>query len=423
MQSLQVVRSPIAVAVFTMLLATPVAAAPDPAASAEALAMLKVVLDHRPASLAALADQPFARIALTANDAAFAHTLIWTAHVDELRRRRARELASGVILDRGLAMPFSVRVFGQRPARGHSLWISLHGGGGVQREANDEQWRNQQRLYSIDEGYYVAPRAPTDAWNMWGQLHVERMLHRLIEDMIAVRGVDPDRVYLIGYGAGGDGVYQLAPRMADAWASAAMMAGHPNHASPLSLRNVAFAVQVGALDTAYDRNLAAADFGRQLGRLRAADPGGYEHLVKLHPGKGSWMDLEDAAALPWMAGFRRNARPERVVWSHAGAAHDRLYWLAIPAGASTGDALVIATQQGGHVAIETAERVNRLVIYLDDRMADLDRDIAVSHGGTPVFIGPAKRSIGTMLRTLADRGDPALMFDAEVTVALPGALR
>lgn len=196
-------------------------------------------------------------------------------------------------------------------------------------------------------------------------------------------------------------------------------AGHPNGASPLSLRNVAFAVQVGALDTAYDRNLAAKDYGVQLDTLRAADPGGYEHFVKLHPDKGLWMDLDDAVALPWMAGFRRNARPDRVVWKQGGAPHERSYWLAVPPGTLKGDALVIATQHAGHIEIETAEKVSRLVIRLDDQMADLDMNLSISYRGKLVFVGPATRTISTMLRTLADRGDPGLMFDAEVTVDLP----
>src|SRR5687767_8184070 len=64
-----------AVMSVAVLMATRVAvAAPDAHASAEALATLKLVLAHRPASLTALADQPFARIALTGNDAAIAHT-------------------------------------------------------------------------------------------------------------------------------------------------------------------------------------------------------------------------------------------------------------------------------------------------------------------------------------------------------------
>ena len=53
--------------------------------------------------------------------------------------------------------------------------------------------------------------------------------------MIMLYEVDPNKVYLMGYSAGGDGVYQLAPRMADRFAAAAMMAGHPNETSPLGL--------------------------------------------------------------------------------------------------------------------------------------------------------------------------------------------
>jgi hypothetical protein len=33
--------------------------------------------------------------------------------------------------------------------------------------------------------------------------------------------------------------------------------------------------------------------------------------------------------------------------------------------------------------------------------------------------GPVKRSIQTLARTLADRGDPELLFPAEISVAIP----
>ena len=42
--------------------------------------------------------------------------------------------------------------------------------------------------------------------------------------------------------------------MADQLAGAAMMAGHPNNAAIWNLRNIAFSVQVGQLDHAYDRS-------------------------------------------------------------------------------------------------------------------------------------------------------------------------
>ena len=39
-----------------------------------------------------------------------------------------------------LTMPLWWRVYGQKPADGYSLYISLHGGGGVPAADNDQQW-------------------------------------------------------------------------------------------------------------------------------------------------------------------------------------------------------------------------------------------------------------------------------------------
>ena len=109
---------------------------------------------------------------------------------------------------------------------------------------------------------------------------------------LCMYGSNPNRVYFMGYSAGGDGVYQLAPRMADRLAAASMMAGHPNDASPLGLRNIGFAIHVGALDSGYNRNKVAAKWSEQLATLQKRDPEGYLHAVKIHKGLGHWMKLE-----------------------------------------------------------------------------------------------------------------------------------
>jgi pimeloyl-ACP methyl ester carboxylesterase len=85
------------------------------------------------------------------------------------------------------------------------------------------------------------------------------MFARLIDDFVAVRGVHPAKVYLLGYSAGGDGVWQLAPRMPDRFAAAAMMAGHTNGVSTLGVRNLPFAMFVGGADTAYNRHKVVAE--------------------------------------------------------------------------------------------------------------------------------------------------------------------
>ena len=64
----------------------------------------------------------------------------------------------------------------------------------------------------------------------------------------------------------------------------------------------------------------------------------------------------------------------------------------------------------------------KLLIRLDDRMVDLDKPVTVTHGGKELFDGHAAADDRRRWsKTLAGRGDPRLMFDAEVAVDLPGA--
>jgi poly(3-hydroxybutyrate) depolymerase len=393
----------------------------DAARSAEVLKALRAALDAGPKSLADVGGMELAKKPLTKADAAAAREMLWKAHAAMIKRERAAEVKDRLIKDGDKEMPFYYKTFGKKPAAGWSLWISLHGGGGAPKSVNDSQWENQKKLYTVEEGIYLAPRAPTNTWNLWHEGHIDRMFGRLIEDLTVLEGVNPDRVYVLGYSAGGDGVYQLAPRMADTWAAAAMMAGHPNGVSLLSLRNVPFALQVGGNDSAYNRNKVAREYAEQLEKLYEADPNGYTHFVKIHEGKGHWMDLQDKAALPWMAKFTRNPTPDRVVWKQSGTPHDRSYWLAVPPGEAKGDSLVVARREGQTVEITQAEKVGNLLVRLDDRMADLDKPVTIKCDGKELFSGKAARTVGVMVKTLAGRGDPKLMFDAEVSVTLPAA--
>jgi poly(3-hydroxybutyrate) depolymerase len=395
--------------------------AADAGKSAEAIKTLKAALASHPVSLADLAEKDFSKVPLTKADAATARELLWKAHADMIRKERSAEVKDRVLQEGKLDMPFFYKTFGEKPKGGHSLWISLHGGGGAPARVNDQQYENQKKLYTLDEGVYLAPRAPTNTWNLWHEAHIDRLFGRLIEDLIVLEDVNPDKVYVMGYSAGGDGVYQLAPRMADYWAGAAMMAGHPNGVSLLSLRNVPFALQVGANDAAYNRNKVAKEYGDQLEKLQSDDKKGYPHYVKIHEGKGHWMDREDKVALPWLAKFTRDPVPDLVVWKQTGTPHERSYWLAVPPGEAKNDTLVVARRDGQNVEITKLEKVGKLLIRLDDRMADLDRPVTVTHAGKELFAGTPSRTIGTLVKTLVGRGDPKFMFDAEVSVDLPSA--
>ncbi len=366
---------------------------------------------------AQLGDQDFAKAQIRKSEVDGILDILWKHHVATIRKERAKEVESRLIEITGHKMPFWYRTFGEKPKNGRSLYISMHGGGGAPKEVNDQQWENQKKLYAPDEGIYLAPRAPTDTWNLWHEAHIDACFDRLIEDLIVFEDVDPDRVYIMGYSAGGDGVYQLAPRIADRLAAAAMMAGHPNETRPDGLRNIGFALHMGANDSAYDRNKIAAQWIEKLDELSKSDPGGYVHVGELHAGKGHWMDREDKVAVPWMAKFTRDPRPLKVVWLQDDVTHRRFYWLGMDD--PKGGERVVAKRGGQTFEILEATGVSTLRIYLDDIMVDLDDDVIVTWGGKEVFRGKATRNIAEMSRTLDERGDPHGVYSAEITVHAP----
>ncbi|MCF7973980.1 MAG: alpha/beta hydrolase [Phycisphaerae bacterium] len=364
------------------------------------------------------ADQAFAKVALSKKDAIEAASALWKAHVDRTGDELAKEWTDKQVHASGQTMKFDYKVFGEKPEHGWSLYISMHGGGGTTSRVNDRQWQNQIGLYTLEEGIYVAPRAPTDTWNLWHQAHIDALLDRLIEGAVIVKDVNIDRVYIMGYSAGGDGVFQLAPRMADRWAAAAMMAGHPNEASPLGLRNIGFTLHMGGEDAAYNRNQVAAQWKDKLSALRNEDPNGYAHVVQIHEGLGHWMNREDAVAIPWMHQFTRTPWPDRVVWFQDDVTHDRFYWLAVSEDNRKTGTLVEVDRHGQDIVITKASGLEALTLLLNDNMMDLDRPVTVHHQGKTLFDGVVPRHIVSIDHSIRNRHDPELIFSAEVTVKL-----
>lgn len=325
--------------------------------------------------------------------------LIKSEIVEKLKKDRSAELESKQIDLAGKSLRWEERVFGESPAGGRSLWISMHGGGGAPPAVNDQQWRNQVGLYEPAEGIYVAPRGPTDNWNLWHEPHVDPMFDRLIEDYVAIRGVDPNRVYLMGYSAGGDGVWQLGPRMADRFAAAAMMAGHPNDASLLPLRNLPFAIFVGANDAAYKRNEVVAEKAAELDRLEVENPGCYVHMTRIYPNTGHWMNRRDAEALPWMAKYSRNPWPKKVAWIQDDVTHPDFYWLAIPAATAKAKQKIEAEVNGQTIRIK-GDVPEGLSVRLSDEILDLDQTLNIIINEREVFSGRMVRDADVIRESL-----------------------
>lgn len=328
---------------------------------------------------------------------------LWAKQLETLAVERLPEMEANEVKAAGKTMRLLEKRFGEKPKTGWSLFISMHGGGGAPARVNDGQWKNQIRLYQPKEGIVVAPRAPTDTWNLWHQAHMDTLMDRLIENYVVLAEVNPDRVYLLGYSAGGDGVYQLAPRLADRFAAASMMAGHPNDANPLGLRNLPFMIWCGEKDAAYKRNQVAKKWGTRLDDLATEDPEGYVHKTMIVKGAGHWMNGSDRAAIPWMSKYQRDPWPKKVVWHQSGRTHTRFYWLqnSKPVKGQT----IRATVEDQTITIK-GEGIERLSLRLSDALIDLDKSITVLFNEKQVHQGLVQRDSAVVKSSLSERADP-----------------
>ncbi len=337
----------------------------------------------------------------------------WTKLKTAQRAERLAAIKTQIVTVGEHQMRYHVTRFGKEPEAGHSLWISMHGGGGAAKSVNDGQWHNQARLYKLKEGYYISPRAPTDTWNLWHQKHIDPLFDKLIADYVIAKGVDPNRIYIMGYSAGGDGVYQLAPRFADRLAAAAMMAGHPNETKPDGLRNIGFALYMGGRDGGYKRNEHAARWKKLLGNLHKDDPDGYRHQVKIFPQHAHWMNGDDRAALPWLADFSRKPWPKKVVWLQDDVTHNRFYWLAVE---NPKKGMRITASVDKQTISLRSDNLNAVTLRLHDDLINLDQAIRVVANGKEVFKGGLQRTKNATIRSLHERSDPATACFATLTV-------
>lgn len=315
-------------------------------------------------------------------------------------------------------MKFSYQIFGEKPEGGRSMFISMHGGGNTAHSVNDSQWENQKRLYQPDEGVYVCPRAPWDDWDMWFKAPIDSMIEELIQTMVSELDVNPNRVYLMGYSAGGDGVWRLAPRLADHFAAASMMAGHPGDVHLENVRNMPFTIWVGGQDAAYNRNKEVAARGVELDSLQSVDPEGYIHQTHVLAGKPHWMDLEDTAAVKWMSQYERNPYPEKIVWRQEEVTKEYFYWLRVPSDESKRGKTIIVSRKGNTFYLERCDYTH-FYIYYNDKMIDPSNPVKVKYKDRNLLKKHKNHTTPNQpLLDLEVRGDREYMFDHVIMIEM-----
>lgn len=365
---------------------------------------------------------------------------------------RKKELESGEITIGNVTMKHSFSKIGKPGANGYPLYIALRGGGVNDEKLSDDEWKAMSTHYksSISSGIYVAPRCFIAYYDEHYRPESFLFYDRIIEDAIAFYNVDPNRVYILGFSSGGDGVYQVAPHMADRFAGANMSAGYPHERRVGNLYNLPFCIQMGELDSAYDRNILAAEYDGLLNEAAERYGGGFYHTTYIHVNgsHNNWYDNstvkqavytgDDVAkwlknpsqakisrigtdSVLWLNQFTRDPYPQKVVWDTDVSASLRrsqaFYWLDRDGGLTYSHIVASYSKDANSVNIEECDATaGTLKVYLNPEMLNINHRVKVEVLGKNYYVKPIV-SEQIMESTLYARGDKNYMFTSEIDIA------
>lgn len=342
------------------------------------------------------------------------------------------------------AMRFTVEVFGDMPENGYPLYIAMHGGGADDTpDFNDSQWEDMQTYYIdfLDCGIYVAVRGVRDTWDTHFNPESYPLYDRLIEYFLLTETVDPNKVYLTGFSAGGDGVYAVGARMADRFAAANMSSGHPNGISMINYYHLPIQLQAGEEDTAFDRHIVTAEYGLLLDELQSEFTDGYKHRTLIHKDRGhnyedydrepvevyadiygylsgedSSTEWVDSYAPDWLAQFERSPLPDTVRWDLSTRAELRetnsFYYLSADEDAQ---GIIQVFRDGNYFLLVPENFEGDFLIYFNEDMIDFNEPVHFEiedKGGIDIMLVPEEY---WLFSTTFDRGDPNYQFEAAVS--------
>lgn len=328
---------------------------------------------------------------------------------------RAGHAANRVRFER-YESPYTVRAVGVKPAAGWGLVIAMHGGGGVPKEVNDDQWRIMQTYYRDQPqaaGYlYVALRAPNDAWNGFYDDHVYPLVANLLRQFAVCEEMDLNRVHLIGYSHGGYGAFAIGPKMPDRFAAIHSSAAAPTdgETSAKTLRNTPFTYWVGEHDDAYGRRARCEAFDRLVAGLRGERRDIFPVALVVQSGRAH-SDLPDHDFLRDMLPLTRNPVPHELTWEQTDGVIRDFYWLRDLHSGKQRE--IDAACRDNVVQIDASHAAGPLTVFLDERLVDLARPVTVERAGqrTTALLTPR---LAELCRGIVERGDPDLAFTVRV---------
>lgn len=302
--------------------------------------------------------------------------------------------------------------------------IALHGGG-----RGSGHWKLGGPMYlksfrrHFDRLIFVAPTVMKKAYAEWaGNPAEEYQVREMLRAVKRTWKVDTDRVYLAGYSMGGYGTWHIGGHGADVFAGLVSGAGGIlvgvgrgetwGWGIVGNLMHTPIAFQHGGRDRPAPP-WSDAECDRILKGLAAEHPGCYRYKYRFFPGKGhSLPGSATAEAVEWIARFKRNPHPKKIVWEPKRSFNRQFYWLRVkkPQIFTRLEAAV----RDNAVTLRTLNLNGGFHVMLNRHLVDLSRPVSVTVNGKLVHRGHVRPTLSTILITVSERIDERQWFPARI---------
>ena len=230
--------------------------------------------------------------------------------------------------------------------------------------------------------------------------------------------LDVDRIYLHGFSNGAHGAWHFGLSRHDLFAALSIDSGLPvsekgdkiSFDSLVNARNLPVFI-VNGKDDPIAPAKRISSIMEKLKEAKCPDiihkeyPGAHKvHAVE------SWNEI-----YKWFQKHKRNAFPRSVSLYCNGTGSAHSYWLEL-VGAKQG-AKASAQVKDGYLEIY-ATNAEKVVVYLSDKLLNLDKKVTIRLNNARIFQGEVKRSPATALSSCLNRNDREMVYAARLAFDL-----
>jgi len=342
---------------------------------------------------------------------------------------RVKKRRSGVVLSKPPAGLLDCKFIvaappGYSSRRTWPLVITLHGGGrGV---GSGGQIMGLLGGTYLSRGCIVAaPTVPPNA--TFSEPVSETFIREIIWQVSLEYSVDPTRIYCTGHSMGGVGAWYMAVRMPDMFAACSPAAGNPSCVVDYrSLYNTPLFVVHGSTDTQVspkDDQKAAAAIKALPAKDRREGYFVYREITTTDARGHALPAAIIKEMATWMLRWRQDGLPKRVLCvcpfirttAQPVIPYSRSFWLAIDG--MNFEARADGTVEKDNVIRITATGANRIEVFLNDDMVDLDRPVKIYLNARLAHDKIVARSAAFLLEHARKTRNRGAVFAAKVVLS------